>query len=173
MAQRPRGPRGRGRGGARARRRRRRWRWRRRVVRLLVVLLEAVEEDVDDPAPRVEQVDDLLDVEAERRALHSRQRPSSASRSLRSTPWQVGGSSWGERPQPSRSCAARSPEHFCAAQSRVLRPPWELTEVPDSRAQLRWRPALAGSGCVGVCSTYARVDQSAPPAFFGKKRAPP
>ena len=38
-----------------------------RVARLLVVLLEAVE-DVDDPAPRVEQVDDLLDVEAEGRA---------------------------------------------------------------------------------------------------------
>ena len=88
VAQRPRGPRGRGRGGARARRRRRRWRWLRQVAGLLVVLLEAVE-DVDDPAPRVEQVDDLLDVEAERRALHSRQRPSSASRLLRSTPWQV------------------------------------------------------------------------------------
>ena len=27
----------------------------------------------------------------------------------------------------------------------LLRPPWELNEGPDSRAQLRWRPALAVS----------------------------
>ena len=86
---------------------------------------------------------------ADRSTSHWTQRDFSASRSLRSTPWQV-----------VVEFAAQT--NFLDAEGRMLvaRPDvgrcpqhWRPPGAPGRRAQQRWRPALAGSGCV----TYVRT----------------